>query len=254
MNRTKQIIRPFPLTCLIAGLTAAALLPRTAETAGPPRQETVVLLHGLARSSRAMNKIEKELTRQGYHVINHDYPSRTDTIDHLTENIFSQLAPQLADADVVHFVTHSMGGIILRYHLEDHTMPNLGRVVMLAPPSRGSEVPDKLGSLKPFQWLNGPAGNQLGTGTNSQPLRLSAPEFELGIIAGDRTINPILSMLIPGPDDGKVAVARVKPETYTDFILMHVTHPCMVRNRNVIRKTIQFLQQGSFTHKEKEDQ
>jgi hypothetical protein len=117
---------------------------------------------------------------------------------------------------------------------------------MLAPPSKGSEVPDKLGNLKPFQWINGPAGNQLGTGTDSQPLRLSAPTFELGIIAGDRSINPILSMLIPGPDDGKVSLSRVKPDTYTDYIQLHVTHPGMVWNSKVISQTIHFLEFGSF--------
>lgn len=211
-----------------------------------PKQETVVLIHGLARSSKAMNKMEKALRAEGYKVINHNYPSTTAPIEELTPRLFEQLTPQIKDAPVVHFVTHSMGGIILRQHLETHTIPNLGRVVMLAPPSMGSEVPDKLGNLKPFQWINGPAGNQLGTGTNSCPLGLKAPGFELGIIAGDRSINPILSMLIPGPDDGKVSLARVKPAAYTDYIQLHVTHPCMAWNRDVIAQTKCFLEHGRF--------
>jgi hypothetical protein len=121
---------------------------------------------------------------------------------------------------------------------------------MLAPPSRGSEVADKLGGSFLYNWINGPAGNQLGTGTNSLPLRLKAPAFELGIIAGDRSINPILSMLIPGPDDGKVSLSRVKPAVYTDYVQLHVTHPCMVWNRAVITQTRQFLQHGAFEHRE----
>ena len=153
---------------------------------------------------------------------------------------------QIADASTVHFVTHSMGGIILRHYLQDNALPNLGRVVMLAPPSRGSEVTDKLGNIFLYKWLNGPAGNQLGTGTNSLPLRLEPPGFELGIIAGDRSINPILSMLIPGPDDGKVALARVKPSTYTDYLQLHVTHACMMWNREVILQTRYFLAHGTF--------
>lgn len=211
-----------------------------------PKQETVVLLHGLVRSDKAMNKMAKELRFEGYHVINHNYPSTSATIEVLTKEVFKTLKPQIVDAETLHFVTHSMGGILLRQHLEDHKLPNLGRVVMLAPPSRGSEVTDKLGKLKTFQRINGPAGNQLGTGTNSHPLRLKAPDFELGIIAGDRSINPILSMLIPGPDDGKVALARVKPAAYTDYIQLHVTHPCMVWNKEVINQTKQFLEQGFF--------
>jgi pimeloyl-ACP methyl ester carboxylesterase len=215
-----------------------------------PKNETVVLLHGLARSDKAMNKMAKALRSEGYQVINHGYPSTSATIEELTKQAFKILDPQIKHAETVHFVTHSMGGIILRHHLEEHEIPNMGRTVMLAPPSRGSEVTDKLGNVFLYQWINGPAGNQLGTGTNSHPLRLKAPEFELGIIAGDRTINPILSMLIPGPDDGKVALARVKPATYTDYLQLHVTHPCMVWNKKVIAQTKYFLNFGKFETKE----
>ncbi len=211
-----------------------------------PKHETVVLLHGLARSDKAMNKMAKRLRAEGYTVINHDYPSTSAPIEKLTKQVFRELEPQIKGVGTVHFVTHSMGGIILRQHLEEHELPNLGRVVMLAPPSRGSEVPDKLGNIFLYKWINGPAGNQLGTGTNSHPLRLKVPTFELGIIAGDRSINPILSMLIPGPDDGKVSLARVKPAAYTDYIKLHTTHACMVWNRKVITQTKHFLENGLF--------
>lgn len=212
----------------------------------PDRRATVVLLHGLTRSSRAMKKLETHLTAAGYTVINHDYPSTTANIETLTEDIFTDLEDQIAAADVVHFVTHSLGGILLREHLEESNLPNLGRVVMLAPPSRGSEVTDKLGHIFLYKWINGPAGDQLGTGPLSHPLRLKAPDFALGVIAGDRTMNPFLSLLIPGPDDGKVSLARVKPAVYSDYIQLHVTHACMMRNRKVIHQTIHFLNHGEF--------
>ncbi len=221
--------------------------------AGVTKAESVVLLHGLVRSSKAMNKMAKELRADGYIVINHDYPSTSAVIEKLTEQVFYSLEPQIKDAEIVHFVTHSMGGIILRQYLENHELPNLGRVVMLAPPSRGSEVPDKLGNIFLYQWINGPAGNQLGTGTNSLVHQLKTPEFELGIIAGDRTINPFLSMLIPGPDDGKVSLARVKPRIYTDYVQLHVTHPCMVWNDEVIEQTKHFLKHGSFNKEKAND-
>lgn len=213
-----------------------------------PQKGTVVLLHGLARSSKSMNKMARALRHDGYTVINVDYPSTTASIEDLNRQVFATLRPQIDKVDTVHFVTHSMGGIMLRQYLENHDLPNLGRVVMLAPPSRGSEVTDKLGNIFLYKWINGPAGNQLGTGTNSLPLRLKAPAFELGIIAGDRSINPILSLLIPGPDDGKVAVARVKPARYTDYLQLHVTHACMMWNRKVITQTRFFLANGHFKH------
>jgi triacylglycerol lipase len=227
----KQLI---PLITLLACTTPA----RSADT--------VVLLHGLCRSSRSMNRIAKELRKEGYTVINHGYPSRSATIEELSAKIFRTLQPRIQSAEKVHFVTHSMGGIILRFYLEEHGIPNIGRTVMLAPPNRGSEVTDKLGKICLYRWINGPAGNQLGTGQNDLPLRLKRPHFELGIITGDRTINPILSMLIPGRDDGKVAVTRTTLNGATDTLRVHATHACMMRNKTVIRQTRHFLKHDQF--------
>lgn len=212
-------------------------------------KETVVLLHGLARTPRSMNKIARVLEKDGYRVINCGYPSRQAGIEELTDDLFKELGPQIEKAQTVHFVTHSMGGVILRQYLESHEISNLGRVVMLAPPGAGSEVADKLGRLKLYQWINGPAGNQLGTSADSVPLLLKVPAFELGVIAGDRSINPILSMLIPGPDDGKVSVARSRIEGMTDYRCLHVTHACMMRNSRVINQARHFLSYGRFEDK-----
>jgi triacylglycerol lipase len=239
------------LFLLSTAILWAALPIRSDSTSTQPtKNETVVLLHGLIRSERSMRRMEQALQAEGYRVINHDYPSTSAPIAELTDDIFKALTPQIKDATTLHFVTHSMGGIILRQRLAHHTLPNLGRTVMLAPPSQGSEVPDKLGGNFIYNMLNGPAGNELGTGTNSLPRQLGPPTFELGIIAGDRTVNPILSLLIPGPDDGKVALARVKPPALTDFILIHATHTFMAKNQEVIAQTKHFLAHGQFKHEE----
>lgn len=234
------------MTVLLAGVAR----PASRIMADSSRPETVVLLHGLTRSDKSMNKMAKTLRADGYRVINVDYPSTSEPIEELSEQVFEKLEPQIRNAATVHFVTHSLGGTLLQQYLQEHEIPNLGRVVMLAPPSRGSEVADKLGNVFLYKWINGPAGNQLGTGNDSLPLRLEPPVFELGIIAGDRSINPILSLLIPGPDDGKVAIARVKPATYTDYLQLHVTHACMMWNRKVINQTRYFLKHATFEHPE----
>lgn len=246
------------LVLIVAAAMALCAAHATRHTPPATSHDTVVLLHGLCRTSKSMSKMETALKAEGYNVINIDYPSRTGTVEELTEQVFQSLekqarkpAPQVGQtfqsahrSGKVHFVTHSMGGVLLSRYLENHTIPNLGNIVMLAPPSRGSEVPDKLGGLKLYQWINGPAGNQLGT--DSHPLRLNVPGSDIGVIAGDRSINPILSLLIPGPDDGKVAVARARPEGADAFLRLHVTHACTMRNRTVISQTIAFLKNGTF--------
>ncbi len=212
--------------------------------------ETVILLHGLCRTSRSMTKIEHALTEAGFKVQNVNYPSRTAGIRQLADEA---IGPAVAKCDedgttTIDFVTHSLGGILVRSYLARHPLPSLGRVVMLAPPNQGSEVVDKLGGWWLFKWINGPAGNELGTDINSTPNQLGPVNYPVGIIAGDRSINWINSLLIPGPDDGKVSVQRAKLAGMSDFIVVHTAHPFIMKNREAIRQTIQFLRIGAFNH------
>jgi triacylglycerol lipase len=148
----------------------------------------------------------------------------------------------------IDFVTHSMGGILVRSYLSRHSLPDLGRVVMLTPPNQGSEIVDKLGGLTLFKWINGPAGDELGTDKNSLPNELGPANFPLGIIAGDRSINWINSLFfLPGRDDGKVTVARAKLAGMSDFRVIHATHSFVTYNNEAIRLTIQFPRTGKFS-------
>lgn len=211
----------------------------------------VILLHGLARSDRSMRKLGKHLIEHGYRVINVDYPSTKYPIEYLAENVLSEIVAgcDSSPETKIHFVTHSMGGIIVRYFLKHYGMPSLGRVVMLSPPNQGSELVDHLKDSIIFKKRNGPAGQQLGTGTNSLPLNLGPVDFELGVITGDRSFNPVSSMILPGPDDGVVSVARAKVRGMSDFIVMPNTHTFIMKSKSVIRQVIHFLEQGEFVHK-----
>ena len=218
----------------------------TALLAMPAQADCVILLHGLARSASSMEPLAEFLGEQGYEVVNVDYPSRHYTIEELADVAVPAALDQCGDAGRVHFVTHSMGGILVRQYLAHHQLDDLGRVVMMGPPNQGSEVVDKLGTLPAFEWLNGAAGLQLGTGPDSLPLALPPADFELGIIAGTASINPMLSTMIPGDDDGKVSVVRAQLEGMNDFLTVPATHTFLMQNDEVMRQVAYFLSHGSF--------
>ncbi|MCV6604105.1 MAG: alpha/beta fold hydrolase, partial [Porticoccaceae bacterium] len=208
----------------------------------------VILLHGLARTSNSMGKMENALAAAGYHTVNLSYPSRHHSIEVLAHKAIDSGLKNCPTGAAVHFVTHSLGGILLRQYLHHNDIANLGRVVMLAPPNNGSEVVDKLSRMPGFKLANGEAGMQLGTGAESVPRELGAVDFDLGVIAGTRTVNPILSLYLPNPDDGKVSVESTKVTGMNDHIQLPTTHTFMMRNRTVIEQTIHYLQQGGFVH------
>jgi hypothetical protein len=210
--------------------------------------EAIILLHGLARTSRSMNKAGKLLAAYGYKIINVNYPSQKYTIETLALEYLTPALKQCASKDIlkIHFLTHSMGGILIRHYLSTRNIDKLGRVVMLAPPNQGSEVVDKLAGWPIFNLINGPAGRQLNTDESSLPNTLGAVNYPVGIIAGDKTLNPLLSLLFSEANDGKVSVSRTQVQGMKDFIIMPYSHPFIMQRVAVIEQALHFIQQGFF--------
>ena len=216
-----------------------------------PLDQCVILLHGLARTASSMEDMEIALRQNGYYVVNVDYPSREHKIEYLAATVIPQSIALCSQhtSGKIHFVTHSLGGILVRYYLEHNEIPNMGRVVMLSPPNKGSEVVDALKDIALFQWLNGLAGQQLGTDADSIPKTLGPPDYEVGIITGDRSINPFLSLMIPGTDDGKVSIESAKLYGMKDFLVVHSPHPFIMKDEEVLRQVTAFLKNGAFNPK-----
>lgn len=238
------------LRCMLALLICIAPFVAQAETSGSSgAQRTVVLIHGLGRTYRSMNEMAEALLSAGYAVENLDYPSTEHSFDKLLEIVSGKIDLCCTRSDSrVDFVTHSLGGILLRAYAREKGAGHIRRAVMLSPPSRGSELVDELKDITVFQWITGPAGQQLGTDADSVPLNLGPVNFEVGVITGDATFNPLYSWLIPGPDDGKVSVDRARLSGMADFIVLPHSHSFIMNSEEAIRQTLYFLDHGRFDH------
>jgi len=212
-------------------------------------RECVFVLHGLARGTRSMSGLSAKLSAAGYVVYNLDYPS--------TRGSFPEMVSVLARAVDVHrtsclkvnFVAYSLGALVVRGYLGDASFPQLGRVVMIAPPNHGSQIADSLGNARLFRSLMGTVATQLGTSPAKLPNQLPSPAYPLGIIAGDRPINPLGWLLIPNAHDGSVSVASTRLDGMSDFLLVHRSHTFIMNAPEVAQQTIRFLRQGSFQHR-----
>ena len=194
-----------------------------------------------------MRRLERAIARAGYETLNLSYSSCSFPLSGLVEQVHAKHELIAHHDGKTHFVTYSMGGLLARSYIARHRPPTLGRVVMLAPPSNGSEVANLLTGNVPYRRIFGPAGAELTTSLGPRHVRmLGRVDYPLGIIAGNRFVDPLGWLLIPGPNDGRVSVERTKVEGMTDHITIPATHFGMMRNRSAIRHTVTFLDQGRF--------
>jgi triacylglycerol lipase len=215
----------------------------------PPRDECVILLHGLYRTAASMALIEHHLIRQGYGVINIDYAStRSDIASVACGEVSAAVAAAKKQGyDRIHVVTHSLGALVIRAYLQDHRLPEGSRIVMLAPPNQGSELADWAYQTFPkLRRVAGPAANQLGTRDRPFASRLDPVSEPIGILIGEKSWNPFSSKILPGQDDGAVPLERAKLQEMQDFMVVPCNHSSIILNKNVRYQIVRFLQRGRF--------
>lgn len=213
----------------------------------PEGADTVVVVHGLGRTPASMAVLESRLESTGFRVVSFGYPSTSESMEALVELLRAEVTRCCeSESETVHFVTHSMGGVLVRSYLSQQPQAHRGRVVMLSPPSQGSELIDAFADSPMLRLVLGPAGSQLGTDSASLPGQLGPPRFSLGIIAGNRSLNPLTSWLIPGPDDGKVGVDRARVEGASDFKVVPAAHTFIMNRVDVAEEVVHFLRLGRF--------
>ena len=215
-----------------------------AETAAP----CAILVHGITKDSSSMADMARALSDRGYHTVNLDYPSREHPIEVLaTETIPRGLAAcEEAGAQPVHFVAHSMGGLLVRYYFEKRDVSAIASVVMLGTPNQGSRLGNFLSCIPWIKDFNGPAGKQMGIDPRSVPSRLGPVRFPLGVVAGTRSFNPLFAAIIDGDDDGRVGL----PSTYVEGTCARVTYPlthdALSDDPRVIDQVVTYLETGTF--------
>lgn len=211
-------------------------------------EDGVVLLHGISRTALSFRKMQLTLESAGFTTINLDYPSRRKSLEALAEDLRPAIQGFADRIDgPVHFVCHSMGGLLARVYIARHRPKRLGRVVMLGTPNGGSEIVDRLKHFAAYRAFFGPAGQQLGTRRDDAiNALLPPPDYPVGIVAGNRSIDPLAGAMLPKPHDGRVSVANTKLEGMADHVVVRTSHPWLVRNGETIAQTIAFLRDGKF--------
>lgn len=209
--------------------------------------ECVIVLHGLGRTARAMSELSGEIANRGFKVVNLEYPSMAFGIEELSNRYLKKAVDVFCKDRKVNFVTHSLGGIIVRKYLSDNKLENMGRVVMIAPPNQGSSLAAYASEFPLINWIAGPVVKELGrTGKKDFFADLKKVDYELGIIAGNKSSSYLQSFIIPGEDDDKVSVYETRLEGAKEHIIVPVSHFGIMKNYQVMSQVISFLKKGEF--------
>ncbi|MBD3652576.1 alpha/beta fold hydrolase [Kangiella sp.] len=213
-------------------------------------KQLVILIHGMGRTRLSMRSLEKYFQSQGYHVINESYDSRSKPIETIAIEHIEQIlqSVDMNNIEAIHFVTHSLGGIMLRYYLTHREIDKLGRIVMIAPPNQGSEVAELYRNKLWYKLATGKPGQQLYINNNPLLEQLKPVPTDVGIMIGTRSSDPWFNHAFAGPHDGKVSVESARLPEMKDFITVNHGHTFIMNNKTIQQQIEHFLQHGVFEH------
>ncbi len=205
----------------------------------------VILLHGLWRGWHAMEPLARELHRAGFSTVNIPYPSTRLPLEILAERLRREIASS-TENQPLHFITHSLGGILLRLMLASEVPWCTGRVVMLAPPNAGSEIVDWANHHPPLQHLLGPAGAALGCEGILRDLPHLPAAIEAAVIMGKRSSIPFFRKLLRHDNDGIVSAENGRLPGLKGFSVIDADHTFIQLHPETLRLAIPFLKNGEW--------
>lgn len=205
----------------------------------------VILIHGIGRSSKSFGSMAQALTNDDYTVVGFDYPSTRVPIQKSADYLHSVIK-SLDGIDSIDVVCHSMGGLLLRAYLQEHTEPRFHRAVMLGVPNKGAQMADLLKRNPLFRAILGPAGQQLVTDPGGVASQLPTPDFPFAVVAGGRAAAKGYNPILPGDNDSTVTVASTRLPGAADFILLPVIHSFLMNDKRSVEVTRHFLKHGQL--------
>ena len=248
--RPVNLVKNGRTALLIAAIAAMAafVTPATGAAAGSIAQtgkDIVVVLHGLGRGKSAMRRLANSLEAAGYRAIRIGYDSLRDSPEEILKDIGQKIdSCCLGKSPNLHFVGHSLGGLLIRAYLAKYKPANRGHVVLIGTPNNGTKIVDKLRDNWWFQML-GPMAQKLGTDANGFSKTLGPPDYPVGVIAG-RKAGKDNEALVPGEDDGLVSIESTKIKGMSDFVIVEAGHSALRYDKNVVRHVVSFLKTGRF--------
>ena len=218
---------------------------KVARKLDPMSGTAVITLHGILRSSKSWTDLQRVLQPDGYTFVSIDYPSTQQSISDFADQL-QGLIVSLEGIERIHFVVHSMGGLIVRRWCQQYSDPRVERLVMIGTPNSGAEVASMLQKNLLFQLIFGPSGQELVADPETFISTLPLPTMEFAVIAGAKGDSNGFNPLIPGDDDGIVTVKSARLPGAQDYLSVRSLHSFLPWHPEVMDATRRFLSTGAL--------